>query len=288
MRPLIQTPPAGGRQYRKLDALPDVDTPLLAPQELARLLARRRCLRSSRSHRSSDRARLPVDSSYLECIKRLPHDSTAYPEGSSACRDPRPAVVLPCGHARWPRPRSKAMSSNPYERFTSSELILRDELAIDRTVLANERTLLSYIRTGLAFAVTGAGAIHFFASLIALLGGMVHGGLRFHRGRLRGMALPTCCWTHRRVPETAGWWTTFQVIGMEHSRRTRPEPGMSPCHRASCPRPPPRPAPGLLGLRRFPGWHDRCLISLRPRRGAGSPTGGGVVCIGCPWRRSEC
>jgi putative membrane protein len=61
------------------------------------------------------------------------------------------------------------MGRNPYERFKSSELILRDELAIDRTVLANERTLLSYMRTGLALAVTGAATIKFFSSLIALL-----------------------------------------------------------------------------------------------------------------------
>ena len=61
------------------------------------------------------------------------------------------------------------MTSNPYKRFQSSDLILRDELAIDRTVLANERTLLSYIRTGLAFAITGAGIIHFFVSPISLV-----------------------------------------------------------------------------------------------------------------------
>ena len=60
------------------------------------------------------------------------------------------------------------MTSNPYERFQSGDLILRDELAVDRTALANERTLLSYIRTGLAFGVTGAGTIKFFASLISL------------------------------------------------------------------------------------------------------------------------
>jgi putative membrane protein len=60
---------------------------------------------------------------------------------------------------------------NPYERFSSDELILRDELAIDRTILANERTLLSYIRTALAFAVTGGGIIKFLdGTLIGLLG----------------------------------------------------------------------------------------------------------------------
>ena len=55
---------------------------------------------------------------------------------------------------------------NPYERFASTELILRDQLAIDRTVLANERTFLSYIRTALAFALTGAGSMRFFDSLV--------------------------------------------------------------------------------------------------------------------------
>ena len=61
------------------------------------------------------------------------------------------------------------MARNPYERFQGSDLILRDELAVDRTVLANERTLLSYVRTALAFGVTGAGTIKFFASLMAVL-----------------------------------------------------------------------------------------------------------------------
>lgn len=51
------------------------------------------------------------------------------------------------------------MGTSPYDRFAAKELILRDELAIDRTILANERTVLSYARTALALAVTGAGAI---------------------------------------------------------------------------------------------------------------------------------
>ncbi|HSF05818.1 MAG TPA: DUF202 domain-containing protein [Methylomirabilota bacterium] len=71
------------------------------------------------------------------------------------------------------------MAGNPYERFQRGDLILRDELAVDRTVLANERTLLSYIRTGLAFGVTGAGAIEFFGSLIFLLLGWGMVGLAF-------------------------------------------------------------------------------------------------------------
>ena len=54
------------------------------------------------------------------------------------------------------------MASNPYSRFASTQLILRDQLAIDRTILANERTFLAYVRTALAFALTGAGCIRFF------------------------------------------------------------------------------------------------------------------------------
>lgn len=54
------------------------------------------------------------------------------------------------------------MSRNPYQRFAQDKLILRDQLAIDRTILANERTFLAYVRTALAFALTGAGCLKFF------------------------------------------------------------------------------------------------------------------------------
>ena len=54
------------------------------------------------------------------------------------------------------------MSENPYERFRSKELILRDELAIDRTVLANERTVLAYFRGALTLVIAGVTFIHFF------------------------------------------------------------------------------------------------------------------------------
>ncbi len=36
-------------------------------------------------------------------------------------------------------------------KFNKDEMILRDFLAVDRTLLANERTLLAYIRTGVEF-----------------------------------------------------------------------------------------------------------------------------------------
>ena len=52
---------------------------------------------------------------------------------------------------------------NPYSRFSEKELILRDHLAIDRTVLSNERTVLSYVRTALAIMAAGATLIHFFS-----------------------------------------------------------------------------------------------------------------------------
>lgn len=42
-----------------------------------------------------------------------------------------------------------------YDNYKNNpdEIILRDYLAIDRTILANERTYLSYMRTVVSFAV---------------------------------------------------------------------------------------------------------------------------------------
>lgn len=37
----------------------------------------------------------------------------------------------------------------------NKDLILREKLAIERTIMANDRTLLSFIRTALYFAVAG-------------------------------------------------------------------------------------------------------------------------------------
>ena len=53
------------------------------------------------------------------------------------------------------------MAKNPYERFQREELILRDELAIDRTILANERTVLSYYRSALTLVIVGVTFLHF-------------------------------------------------------------------------------------------------------------------------------
>lgn len=53
------------------------------------------------------------------------------------------------------------MNASPYSKFESADLILRDELAIDRTLLANERTLLAYLRSGVALLIAGVTIIHF-------------------------------------------------------------------------------------------------------------------------------
>jgi len=63
------------------------------------------------------------------------------------------------------------MSPQPYKQFSKEEIILRDHLALDRTILANERTLLAYVRTALAFMITGIGFLKFFQDrLIEVLG----------------------------------------------------------------------------------------------------------------------
>jgi putative membrane protein len=53
------------------------------------------------------------------------------------------------------------MGRNLYSQFDTTELILRDQLAIDRTLLANERTLMSYLRSGVALFIAGISIIHF-------------------------------------------------------------------------------------------------------------------------------
>lgn len=57
----------------------------------------------------------------------------------------------------------------PYKRFEHQELILRDELAIDRTRLANERTFLSYVRTSLALGAVGGTLLHLYSDTLYLV-----------------------------------------------------------------------------------------------------------------------
>jgi putative membrane protein len=55
------------------------------------------------------------------------------------------------------------MNGDTYSRFNAEDLILRDELAVDRTLLANERTLLAYLRSAVALVLAGFTMIHFAA-----------------------------------------------------------------------------------------------------------------------------
>lgn len=65
------------------------------------------------------------------------------------------------------------MTENPYERFQREELILRDELAIDRTILANERTILAYLRAALTLVIAGVTFLHFFDNGMLLYIGII-------------------------------------------------------------------------------------------------------------------
>jgi len=72
--------------------------------------------------------------------------------------------------------------SEIYSRFENERLILRDELAIDRTILANERTLLAYLRSSIALILAGVSIIHFssrnwflWIGVLCLPGGLVAG-----------------------------------------------------------------------------------------------------------------
>lgn len=53
------------------------------------------------------------------------------------------------------------MKEDRYSKYCGENLILRDELAIDRTVLANERTLLSYLRSAVALLIAGITIVNF-------------------------------------------------------------------------------------------------------------------------------
>lgn len=64
------------------------------------------------------------------------------------------------------------MAESPYKRFQNEELILRDELAIDRTILANERTILAYFRSALTLIIVGVTFLHFSEKGILLYIGL--------------------------------------------------------------------------------------------------------------------
>ncbi len=80
-----------------------------------------------------------------------------------------------------------------YQKFFVDQFILRDHLAIDRTMLANESTFLSYIRTALAMSAAGGTLLHF--------------GLEFHTDLIGGVLV-------------AGGMILF-VVGVFRYRHTR-------------------------------------------------------------------
>ena len=65
------------------------------------------------------------------------------------------------------------MARQPYSRFSEDELMLRDFLAIDRTVLANERTFLAYVRTALTLVIAGVTLERLFDSSVTLVAGIL-------------------------------------------------------------------------------------------------------------------
>jgi len=83
-----------------------------------------------------------------------------------------------------------ANQSKHYSRFNEQDLILREELALDRTRLANERTLLAYLRTSLALVLAGVTFLHFSNAIwfsvfgaVCLLVGLIVVPVAVHRYR---------------------------------------------------------------------------------------------------------
>jgi putative membrane protein len=63
------------------------------------------------------------------------------------------------------------MIDDPYTEFQRNDMILRDWLALDRTVLANKRTFLSYARTAIALAVLGIAFVKLISHELFILAG---------------------------------------------------------------------------------------------------------------------
>ena len=92
------------------------------------------------------------------------------------------------------------MKNLPYDNFNAREFIIRDWLALDRTVLANERTFLAYGRTALGLFLGGLTLIKLFQSEFAIVTGwafvgfavavFAFGVLRFRKmqGHYRGLS----------------------------------------------------------------------------------------------------
>jgi putative membrane protein len=98
--------------------------------------------------------------------------------------------------------------SPPYDRFKNNELILRDELAVDRTLLANERTLLAYLRSAISLLLAGVTFIQFGSDMwfkgigyLCLPVGIALGIFGQHRYRQMDNAIRT---VRRQMPQVPG------------------------------------------------------------------------------------
>jgi putative membrane protein len=60
---------------------------------------------------------------------------------------------------------------DPYKEFTREEMILRDWLALDRTVFANKRTFLAYGRTAVALIALGIALVKLIDHQLVEIGG---------------------------------------------------------------------------------------------------------------------
>ena len=71
-----------------------------------------------------------------------------------------------------------AAERSPYHAVSRDDLILRDRLAVDRTILANERTFLAYLRTALTLFIGGVSLVQFFETPWVQVAGwtMIPGG----------------------------------------------------------------------------------------------------------------
>jgi putative membrane protein len=83
---------------------------------------------------------------------------------------------------------SKTNDEELYKEFSAKDLILRDYLAIERTILTNEATFLAYIRTSLTVVVVGVTLFHIsqnpFLQYVGI-GFVLFGFYIFFRGSVR-------------------------------------------------------------------------------------------------------
>ena len=69
--------------------------------------------------------------------------------------------------------------SHPYVQFSDRDLVLRDHMALDRTVMASERTFLSYVRTSLNFLIVGISLLKLFDTTMMHVTGAFFFGFAF-------------------------------------------------------------------------------------------------------------